>query len=401
MKISVLYMGSLKQLNGASSVVRTFDENKEVFLEEGIEFCQMFSYDCVNPNSYKETRKTDDDGAAAENSNSGLKQKLVKALQNSYLGSCFSIQWLHIRRAGNLAKYYLETPMEEDVLIIHDIFTCYEYLRRTKQRKKIILVNHNSGDDWKSFRLYFPKINGTAYYRKLEKIASYCYSNVDAVVFVSNVSAKTFLELEGGKYKDKIHVIHNGINDTTTPPERDYSNIRFVTVGTVNERKNQLNLIKCIHNVADDRIHLTVVGDGSMFNDCKTYVEQNNLGEHIHLLGKRTDVADILNQNNVFVMSSLGEGLPIAAIEAMRSGLPLVLTDVGGCRELIQSNGLLMNTDNESIEKTIKEVCSDETVLRTYAHNSRQLFKNSFEARSMIRNYCSVTREISSIMNQE
>ena len=55
MKISVLYMGSLKQLNGASSVVRAFDENKDVFRDEGIEFGQMFSYDCIDPYSYKET----------------------------------------------------------------------------------------------------------------------------------------------------------------------------------------------------------------------------------------------------------------------------------------------------------------------------------------------------------
>jgi hypothetical protein len=127
MKISVLYMGSLKQLNGASSVVRTFDENKNVFLEEGIDFGQMFSYDCVDPTSYKETRKTDI-ASTGFNSNGGFKQKLVKALQNSYLGSCFSINWLHIRRAGNLVEHYLKTKMDEDVLIIHDIFTCYKYL---------------------------------------------------------------------------------------------------------------------------------------------------------------------------------------------------------------------------------------------------------------------------------
>ncbi len=393
MKISVLYMGSLKQLNGASSVVRTFDENKNVFLEEGIDFGQMFSYDCVDPTSYKETRKTDI-ASTGFNSNGGFKQKLVKVLQNSYLGSCFSINWLHIRRAGNLVEHYLKTKMDEDVLIIHDIFTCYEYLRRTNKRKKIILVNHNSGDDWKSFRLYYPKIVGTSFYRKLEKIADYCYSNVEAVVFVSNVSAETFLELEGGKYKDKIHVIHNGISDTATPPERDYSEIKFVTVGTVNERKNQLNLIKCIHKVADDRIHLTVVGDGSMLNDCKAYVEENNIGDQIHLLGKRTDVGDILLQNNVFIMASLGEGLPIAAIEAMRCGLPLVLTDVGGCRELIDGNGLITQSDNDSLEIAIREVSKDTGILREYAKKSRELFVKCFDSRSMITNYCDLAKEL-------
>jgi glycosyltransferase involved in cell wall biosynthesis len=265
---------------------------------------------------------------------------------------------------------------------------------QTNKRKKIILVNHNSGDDWKSFRLYYPKIVGTSFYRKLEKIADYCYSNVEAVVFVSNVSAETFLELEGGKYKDKIHVIHNGISDTATPPERDYSEIKFVTVGTVNERKNQLNLIKCIHKVADDRIHLTVVGDGSMLNDCKAYVEENNIGDQIHLLGKRTDVGDILLQNNVFIMASLGEGLPIAAIEAMRCGLPLVLTDVGGCRELIDGNGLITQSDNDSLEIAIREVSKDTGILREYAKKSRELFVKCFDSRSMITNYCDLAKEL-------
>lgn len=393
MKISVLYRGSLRQLNGASSVVRTFDENKEIFHGSGVEFGQIFSYDCVDQSSYKETRKTVNAGAGAY-SKWGLKKKLQKKLKDSYLGSCFSIEWFHIRRASNLASYYLNTAMDEDVLIIHDIFTCYEYLRRTKKRKKIVLVNHNSGDDWKSFRLYFPKINGTSFYRKLEKIADYCYANVDAVVFVSNVSAETFLELKGGKYQDKIHVIHNGISDTMIPPERDYSRIRFVTVGTINERKNQLNLIKCIHHVADDRIYLTVVGDGSMLNECKAYVEENNLSEHIQLLGKRTDVEDILNQNNVFVMSSFGEGLPIAAIEAMRSGLPLLLTDVGGCKELINNNGMLMSPDNENMINAIKTMVHNREILREYANNSRKLFLDRFNSKSMLMNYCEIVKQL-------
>lgn len=57
MRVSVLFRGSLRQLNGAASVVRMFDEHKEVFANEGIEFDSMITYDCVDQNSYAETRQ--------------------------------------------------------------------------------------------------------------------------------------------------------------------------------------------------------------------------------------------------------------------------------------------------------------------------------------------------------
>lgn len=398
MRVSVLFRGSLRQLNGAASVVRMFDEHKEVFANEGIEFDSMITYDCVDQNSYAETRQK---SAKNQEKKTSTKAKILSWLKATYLGSCACIEKLHIMRARKLVEYYSRTAMLEDVLIFHDTFTCFEYLKFAKENninKKVIMIHHNTGDEWKSFRMYYPKLVNSKYYQKLDDMAKTCYSLVDALVFVSDTSKQHFIELRGSDYNSKLHVIKNGINDIGEPAERDYCNLRLITVGTVNERKNQLNLIKCISEIADKSIHLEVVGEGATFEACKQFVTEHHMENQVTMLGKRTDVADILMNNNVFILPSLGEGLPIAGIEALRSGLPLVLTDVGGNKELITDNGLLIDTENSSIIAAIEVLNSNKGKLPEMGRCSRAIFKEKFDAVAMIRHYCNLVKAVCKVM---
>lgn len=394
MRVSVLFRGSLRQLNGAASVVCMFDEHKQVFAKEGIEFDNMITYDCVDRNSYAETRQK---SVKNQEKKTNTKEKILTWLKTTYLGSCACIEKLHIMRARKLVEYYSTTAMREDALIFHDTFTCFEYLEFAKKNninKKVIMIHHNTGDEWKSFRMYYPKLVNSKYYRKLEDMAQTCYSLVDALVFVSDTSKQHFIELRGKHYNSKLHVIKNGINDIGEPDERDYTNLRLVTVGTVNERKNQLNLIKCISEISDKSIHLDVVGEGATFEACKQFVREHHMEKQVAMLGRRTDVADILMNNNVFILPSLGEGLPIAGIEALRSGLPLVLTDVGGNKELINDNGLLIDTENSSIVAAIERLNSSKGKLPEMGKRSRVMFKEKFDAVAMIRQYCNLVKMV-------
>lgn len=392
MKISVLFRGSLRQLNGAASVVKLFDEHKDIFENEGIDFVKMFSYDCIDPKSYSETRVSGVNNAKE----TSRKSKILASLNETYLGSCVMIEYLHIRRAKKLVSYYMSTTTEEDVLIFHDTFTFYEYLkasRKNELKQKTILIHHNTGDEWKSMRLYYPKIRDSRYYRRLEKLANTCYEGADAIVFVSEMSKENFIKLRGRQFNSKIHVIKNGVNDIGNPSQRDYSTLKLVTVGSVNERKNQLNLIKCLNAVQDESITLTIVGEGSTYEQCKEYISRHNL-KQVKMLGSRTDVSDILADCNVFILPSLGEGLPMAGIEALRSGLPVVLTDVGGNRELIDGNGLLIGTSNEDILRAIKTIIESKDELLEMGRRSRDLFLEKFDAKKMIREYCSLVKGI-------
>lgn len=395
MKVSIVFMGSLKQLNGAAKVVNMFDKYKRIFTEENIAYGNVFSYDMINQNSFSETRKSQDTDKKG-NVVGAFKRLLSDILKNTYLGNRFSIQYFTMHRAKDVIDYYQKTQMDEDILIFHDIFTLYYFTKICDKRclnKKIVFIHHNTGDEWKSFRMYYPKIAGTKFYKCLEKISLDCYKRADAIVFVSDTSRDYFLQLHPNKFNSKTHVIKNGIDDIGAPCQRDYTSLRMITVGTVNERKNQLNLIKVLSEIGDDNISLTVVGDGERYVDCVSYVQEHGM-KNIKLLGKRTDVSELLSDSNVFIMTSLGEGLSIAAIEAMRSGLPLILTDVGGSKELIDGNGYLIGCANDEIKKAIITANDNLESLKEMGNCSRKLFLDKFDSKNMIRNYCKLVKAL-------
>ncbi len=72
----------------------------------------------------------------------------------------------------------------------------------------------------------------------------------------------------------------------------------------------------------------TVAGAERKFEECVEICEKNNISRKVHFLGARDDVPDILAALDVFVCSSLAEGLPIAVNEAMLAGVPLVVSDI-------------------------------------------------------------------------
>ena len=71
-----------------------------------------------------------------------------------------------------------------------------------------------------------------------------------------------------------------------------------------------------------------------LFDECVEVCRREGIGDRVHFLGKRTDVADVLSSLDVFVLSSLREGAPISAIEAMMAGVPAVLSDIPALREV-------------------------------------------------------------------
>lgn len=83
------------------------------------------------------------------------------------------------------------------------------------------------------------------------------------------------------------------------------------------------------------RPRLLIVGAGPLREDLERQVEAAGLTDRVTFAGERSDVPQILAAADIFVLSSVSEGMPISILEAMASGLPTVATDVGGVRELV------------------------------------------------------------------
>lgn len=90
-------------------------------------------------------------------------------------------------------------------------------------------------------------------------------------------------------------------------------------------------------------VRLLIVGEGQERGAIESGIARDNLQDHVHLAGSRSDVADLLAASDAFLMSSISEGIPLTIIEAMAAELPVVSTAVGGIPEMITSaqNGFL------------------------------------------------------------
>lgn len=111
-------------------------------------------------------------------------------------------------------------------------------------------------------------------------------------------------------------------------------------VAELNKNKNQQLLIKAIKRLKYDNNNVTLllVGKGRYEPKLLKLIKKMNLEENVKLLGYRSDIVKILSITDIYLASSLREGLPVNVMEAMYMGLPIIAVDNRGHRELVQHN---------------------------------------------------------------
>jgi glycosyltransferase involved in cell wall biosynthesis len=157
-----------------------------------------------------------------------------------------------------------------------------------------------------------------------------------------------------GMSGDRIALIPNGITlgdaPKATGPRGNY--YRFVNVANIVQAKNHDLLIKAFYRLSREvpQAQLVLVGDGPFRSAIERQVEKLGLKEKVILLGIRRNVPEILAGSHCFVLSSRWELSPIAILEAMRAGLPVIATNVGGVPDMVVDgiNGLLVESGDEA-----------------------------------------------------
>src|SRR3989344_1888019 len=167
-------------------------------------------------------------------------------------------------------------------------------------------------------------------------------------------------------HQGKIEVVYNGIDQdffSPAPPEERIK-IRtslgipkfafvFVNTASLTKKKGHTFLLGAFSELVKEnqreQLFLLLVGSGPLEKTLRDQVKELKLGERVIFTGERKDVKNCFAASDVFVLSSLWEGVPNAMLEALASGLPVVATSVGGVPEIVKDshNGLL--TPAESI----------------------------------------------------
>lgn len=134
-----------------------------------------------------------------------------------------------------------------------------------------------------------------------------------------------------------------------------------ITVAALSEQKDHLTLLKSA-SILHQRIpalKFILVGDGDLKSELKKYCSDNELEKIVFFLGKRTDVPQLLQVSDLFVLSSKWEGLGLVFAEAQAAGLPVVGTRVTGIPEVVQDGrtGLLVPVgDAQKLAESIEEL---------------------------------------------
>ena len=125
-------------------------------------------------------------------------------------------------------------------------------------------------------------------------------------------------------------------------------------------------------------IHYLIAGQGEQMNELQKTIDQLNLNRNVHLLGYKTNIADLYQASDICVFPSIREGLGLAGIEGMASGLPLIVSDNRGTRDFAYGDGSLVCRfdDIEGFANAILELKDDPARCRKMGYYNKQKSRN-------------------------
>ena len=213
---------------------------------------------------------------------------------------------------------------------------------------------------------------------------TYLNPAIDAIIcnsqFVYNHVKKQLF----GKHKQRAVKIYKGYNPDwfTNNSPKDLSEfgipddaIVVALVGNHRKVKGTKYFLESSHFLeTDKKVHYILIGhntDHALFQKMKS---DSPLKDNIHLLGVRNDVVSILKSVDVYAQTSLEEGFGRAISEAMSVGKPIVMTDAGGCTELIdESSGIVVpKKDSKAIGKAISKLINDDSLRIEMGKNAKE-----------------------------
>lgn len=206
----------------------------------------------------------------------------------------------------------------------------------------------------------------------------------DALIVLSQSWKEYFSSI--GMDKDKIHVLNNIVS----PPElmsikRTDDKLHLLYMGEISKRKGAFDLLKAICKEKEffkDKLILRM-GGNEVDGDIKRFIKDNGLESFVNYEGwvAGDHKKECLNWEDVYILPSYNEGLPIAILEAMSYGHPVISTPVGGIPEVVENkrNGILVEPgDQKKIADAIRYYIENKDEIKVQGENGYTIVKNFF-----------------------
>lgn len=232
----------------------------------------------------------------------------------------------------------------------------------------------------------------------------------DRVVAVGQYVREALVQYEGFA-PQRVEVVYNGIDCEVygaEPVNRaevragwglDDSHLVIVQVARLNRLKDHATALRALALLMPEmpQVRLILVGDGEERSVLEALTDELGLRGQVVFTGMQKDVAPLLGGADVFLLSSVSEGIPLTLLEAMAARLPCVSTRVGGIPEVImdgQTGLLAVPSDARDLAEKLRMVIGDAALRQQFGDAGAARIRDHFDARQMHLAYAKIYGEM-------
>ena len=372
-KIALICSVPISALNGLSKVVKSFYDNQSLLLQNGVKI-DFYAPD-VNNNKLLIIE-------SSKSNNKSIIKKIVRKID--FIGLISQGYNIFFR-----SKKIINKAINEGIA-----YTAYQLFRMTERREKVYFTLHSTGSIDSMIFTDHPLLRYSPTGRiMMAHIKKLVFNNIERVIFNSKIAADNFKKLYPKYTPDLVEYVNNGIKNSPAHIHKIKKIFEIVCVGSISGRKGQAFIVEAVKKAVSEGItnfHFTIVGEGPLLPKLIKETLSSKLETYITFEGPQQDVTKYLEKSNIFILPSVDEGQPIAIIEAMREGLPIVSTPVGGIPVLVEDgiNGILISPSKEGVYKFLTELNNHDW--EKMGQQSRYYYETGFTIEKMIEKYCKI-----------
>lgn len=195
---------------------------------------------------------------------------------------------------------------------------------------------------------------------------------------------------------DVRHLV-NGVDlDRFAPNCEPVPGLVVGTVGGLRPEKDHHNLLQAFAQCPDS-VRLCLVGSGALESELRELAEQLGVSSRVEFAGQTNDTSASYRSMDLFVLSSRTEQMPIAMLEAMATGLPVVATDVGDVRQILPDDAdacVVPREDSDALAEAMRLVLADEDLRSRLGQRNRRIVEQHFESSVCLERFCAVYRAV-------
>jgi glycosyltransferase involved in cell wall biosynthesis len=185
----------------------------------------------------------------------------------------------------------------------------------------------------------------------------------------------------------KLYCVQNGIPDSKLIAAPDKGDLTIVMVARFHKQKDHVTLLRAFSHLQKYPWRLQLIGSGPLLQQTKELSRSLGLEGRIEFPGECRNTDELLSQASVFVLSTLYEAFPISILEAMRAGLPVVASNVGGISEAVidgRTGFLVPPSQPDMMAKSLELLFLDPALRVRLGRNGREVFLSRFTDERMI-----------------